>query len=50
MICDEEVTEIGGALFAALNVDDECSPEVTFIHAAGCHKVEVKEGKNTTKH
>ena len=42
VLCDEEVTENGGAIFRSLNVDDECAPEVTFIHAAGCHKVEQK--------
>lgn len=31
--------------------EDECAPEVTYLHAAGCHKQQVvtiiEEGENT---
>ena len=47
VLCDEEVTENGGAVFQSLNLDDECAPEVTYTHAAGCHKVKVIEGTHT---
>jgi len=49
VLCDESVTEDGGAVFQGISVDDKCSPEVTYLHAAGCHKVEVKPGTNTTE-
>ena len=53
MICDEGITKDGGALFGQINLDDRCAPEVTFYHAAGCHKREEIEiivpGTNKTE-
>ena len=51
VMCDPEITEDGGAVFKSMNIEDECAPEVTYAHAAGCHKVKTIEipGTNTTE-
>jgi len=38
VLCDESVTEDGGAKLIGTDSENPCQPGVTFAHAAGCHK------------
>ena len=37
VICDDSITEDGAAVLQSIDQTNDCSPEVTYAHAAGCY-------------
>ena len=38
VICDESITEDGAPVLQSVDFSNECTPEVTYVHAAGCYQ------------
>ena len=37
VICDDTIIEDGAAVLQSIDQTNDCSPEVTYAHAAGCY-------------
>ena len=43
VICDESIIDAGAPVLQSVDFSNECAPEVTYMHAAGCYQAPIVE-------